>query len=112
MTFQTSLYRTHEDSQYGHRERSGKFSSVEDAVRYALPYVDSRGRCAEISCINPEEFPGAVLTLHIDADSRGQDFSIKDFWMYPDPNYRGACPSHSFYGTVGDFLEQENDYEK
>lgn len=111
--FKVAMYQNHEDLQHGHAFDRKVFPSVNEAILYAKHNVYHGEQCSEISCKEHDGFPGTMLSLNIDRNNKGDDLSIEDFWMCPDPNYRGIdYPSSNFYGTVKDFIEKSGETEQ
>lgn len=109
-SFRVAIYDSFEDMQHGHSVGSRTFDAVDSAIQHAKSSIGGLRDYASISCKDHDKFPGAILELDLDFNNRQDQFSIEDFWMYPDPNYRGEeYPSSKFHGTVGDFLKQQKE---
>lgn len=105
-----TLEQAKESKEFLSRASGGKFDAIYtvcEAIWYAKSKVNYGEECSKISCRDHQAYPGAILSLHIGTRDKENDFSLDDFWMYPDPNYKGKeYPSSNFYGTVREFEEE------
>ncbi len=102
--FRVSRYYNHEESQYGHIIETSLVTGIEDAKRQIkrYQYGAARQNVITASFHGSGELEGFIGEVSFYAYEKIKDLSIDDFWIYPDPNYRGD-KDLKFSGTVDDY---------
>lgn len=108
--FKVSIYENNEDYQHGHAITTNEAIGFTQAKVIAGNIGLQGNQVCSITFKENDEFEGYIgdYVFHKDVTP----FTIDDFWLCPDPNYRGN-EDNSFYGLVSDYrqLHKEDDQE-
>lgn len=103
-------YPNHEAYQHGHGEFVGRTKNEIDAIHAAKNSFHDRTEIMSITLHNHPALEGFSASLQINYTERGKEFTMDDFWICPDPNYRGE-KDNSYWGTIGDWKAEKQQEE-
>ena len=110
--FKVSIYENNEDYQHGHAITTDEAVGLFQAKAIASNIGLQGNQVCSITFKENDEFEGYIGDYVFNKDVT--PFTIDDFWLCPDPNYRGD-KDNSFYGSIADYKqrisEQQSDVE-
>ena len=103
-------YCDHENYQHGHGVLRNEFRSFDDAYEFAMNAHLFPEEILSITFQNHPEFEVFSGEYHFTSKDKGP-FTIDDFWIYPDPNYRGT-ENNSFWGKISEYKAMTHNRER